>query len=169
MRSPRPRPRGSPSPPCPRAWGWEQRVGRLDVARGHQWHGRRWHPGSFAGPGGGQPHRGHGLLGLLRLPGGPGSTTFGLVGQVAENPPATAATTYSFTDTGATAERGPKLRSRLPHRHQPRHRLCQQPERLAAGHQHVGRLLHRTGDRPEPGFCCCQRTDQLHPGRYSHG
>jgi len=33
----------------------------------------------------------------------PGSTTFGLVGQVAENPAATATTTYSFTDTGATA------------------------------------------------------------------
>jgi len=33
----------------------------------------------------------------------PGSTTFGLVGQVAENPAETAATTYSFTDTGATA------------------------------------------------------------------
>ncbi len=33
----------------------------------------------------------------------PGSTAYGLVGQVAENPAATAATTYSFTDTGATA------------------------------------------------------------------
>ena len=33
----------------------------------------------------------------------PGSTTYGLVGQVAENPAATASTTYSFTDTGATA------------------------------------------------------------------
>ena len=33
----------------------------------------------------------------------PGTTTYGLVGQVAENPAATASTTYSFTDTGATA------------------------------------------------------------------
>ncbi len=33
----------------------------------------------------------------------PGATTFGLVGQVAENPASTASTTYSFTDTGATA------------------------------------------------------------------
>jgi hypothetical protein len=32
----------------------------------------------------------------------PGSTTYGLVGQVAENPAATSATTYSFTDTGTT-------------------------------------------------------------------
>ena len=32
----------------------------------------------------------------------PGTTTYGLVGQVAENPAATAATTYSFSDTGAT-------------------------------------------------------------------
>ena len=33
----------------------------------------------------------------------PGSTSYGLVGQVAENTAATSATTYSFTDTGATA------------------------------------------------------------------
>jgi Putative Ig domain len=32
----------------------------------------------------------------------PGSTTYGLVGQVAENTAATSATTYSFTDTGTT-------------------------------------------------------------------
>ena len=31
----------------------------------------------------------------------PGSTTYGLVGQVAENPSATSSTTYSFTDTGS--------------------------------------------------------------------
>ena len=37
----------------------------------------------------------------------PGSTTFGLVGQVAENPAATASTTYSLTDTGATAGAAP--------------------------------------------------------------
>ena len=32
----------------------------------------------------------------------PGSSSFGLVGQVPENPSATSGTTYSFTDTGAT-------------------------------------------------------------------
>jgi Putative Ig domain len=32
----------------------------------------------------------------------PGSTTYGLVGQVAENTSATSSTTYSFTDSGAT-------------------------------------------------------------------
>jgi hypothetical protein len=32
----------------------------------------------------------------------PGSSSFGLVGQVPENPSATSATTYSFTDTGTT-------------------------------------------------------------------
>src|SRR5664280_859414 len=32
----------------------------------------------------------------------PGSTAYGLVGQVAENPAATSATTYSYTDSGAT-------------------------------------------------------------------
>lgn len=37
----------------------------------------------------------------------PGSTTYGLVGQVAENPSATAATTYSFTDTGTAAGAAP--------------------------------------------------------------
>ncbi len=37
----------------------------------------------------------------------PGATTYGLVGHVAENPAANAATTYSFTDTGATAGRVP--------------------------------------------------------------
>jgi hypothetical protein len=33
----------------------------------------------------------------------PGASSFGLVGQVPENPSATSGTTYSFTDTGATA------------------------------------------------------------------
>jgi hypothetical protein len=37
----------------------------------------------------------------------PGSTTYGLVGQVAENPAATSATTYSFTDTGVTPGAAP--------------------------------------------------------------
>ena len=36
-----------------------------------------------------------------------GSTSYGLVGQVAENPSATASTTYSFTDTGKAAGGGP--------------------------------------------------------------
>jgi hypothetical protein len=33
----------------------------------------------------------------------PGTTTYGLVGQVAENPSATSSTTYTFTDSGAKA------------------------------------------------------------------
>ncbi|MCW2930892.1 MAG: hypothetical protein JWM19_1854, partial [Actinomycetia bacterium] len=37
----------------------------------------------------------------------PGSTTYGLVGQVAENPSATSSTTYSYTDTGATPGAAP--------------------------------------------------------------
>ena len=37
----------------------------------------------------------------------PGSTTYGLVGQVAENPSATSSTTYSFTDTGKTPGEAP--------------------------------------------------------------
>ena len=65
----------------------------------------------------------------------PGSTTYGLVGQVAENPSATSSTTYSFTDTGYDPRGGAELRSGLPHRHQPRHRLLQRGRQLAAGHQ----------------------------------
>jgi hypothetical protein len=37
----------------------------------------------------------------------PGSTSYGLVGQVPENPSATSSTTYSFTDTGKTAGNAP--------------------------------------------------------------
>jgi len=37
----------------------------------------------------------------------PGSTTFGLVGQVAENPAATTTTTYSYTDGGTVAGAAP--------------------------------------------------------------
>jgi hypothetical protein len=37
----------------------------------------------------------------------PGSSTYGLVGQVAENPSATSSTTYSFTDTGKAAGAAP--------------------------------------------------------------
>ncbi len=44
----------------------------------------------------------------------PGSTTYGLVGQVAENPAATTATTYSFTDTGATPGAAPGSGSTFP-------------------------------------------------------
>ena len=50
---------------------------------------------------------GTGFWGYYVYRANPGSTTFGLVGQVAENPAATAATTYSFTDTGAAAGRAP--------------------------------------------------------------
>jgi hypothetical protein len=37
----------------------------------------------------------------------PGSSAYGLVGQVAENPSATSSTTYSFTDKGTAAAAGP--------------------------------------------------------------
>ncbi len=43
-----------------------------------------------------------------------GSTTYGLVGQVAENPSATSSTTYSFTDTGGSAGAGPSSTSTFP-------------------------------------------------------
>jgi Putative Ig domain len=43
-----------------------------------------------------------------------GSTTYGLVGQVAENPSATSSTTYSFTDTGAAAGEAPGSTDSFP-------------------------------------------------------
>jgi hypothetical protein len=43
-----------------------------------------------------------------------GSTSFGLVGQVAENPNATASTTYSFTDTGKAAGGAPDSSTTFP-------------------------------------------------------
>ena len=49
-----------------------QRLGRPHLARGRQRHGHQWEPGADARPRGGEPHRGHGLLGLQRLPGEPG-------------------------------------------------------------------------------------------------
>ena len=53
----------------------------------------------------------------------PGTTTYGLVGQVAENG---TTPTYSFTDTGATTPaRLPGSSRHLPHRHQPGHRLLE--------------------------------------------
>jgi len=44
----------------------------------------------------------------------PGSATYGLVGHVAENPAATSATTYSFTDTGATPGEAPNSGPQFP-------------------------------------------------------
>jgi len=44
----------------------------------------------------------------------PGSTTYGLVGQVAEGANPTAATTYSFTDTGTAAGGAPETDSTFP-------------------------------------------------------
>jgi len=44
----------------------------------------------------------------------PGSTSYGLVGQVAENPSATSSTTYSFTDTGATPGAAPNSGPEFP-------------------------------------------------------
>ena len=64
----------------------------------------------------------------------PGSTTYGLVGQVPENTGAT----YSFTDTGSAAGRRARVEFHLPVGHQPRHRLLQRRRQLAAGHQHHG-------------------------------
>lgn len=45
---------------------------------------------------------------------GPGSTTFGLVGQVVEAANATASTVYQFTDTGAAAGPAPETDSNFP-------------------------------------------------------
>lgn len=62
----------------------------------------------------------------------PGTTTYGLVGQVAENPATIASTTYSLAHTGATApRRRPGLGPALPDDRQPGHRLCHR--RLAGG------------------------------------
>ena len=44
----------------------------------------------------------------------PGSSSYGLVGQVAENPSATSATTYSFTDTGGAAGAPPNSGTGFP-------------------------------------------------------
>ncbi len=44
----------------------------------------------------------------------PGSNSYGLVGQVAENPSATSSTTYSFTDTGNTPGAAPDSSSDFP-------------------------------------------------------
>ena len=44
----------------------------------------------------------------------PGSTTYGLVGQVAENPAATSATTYSYTDNGTAPGAAPNSGSDFP-------------------------------------------------------
>ena len=44
----------------------------------------------------------------------PGSTTYGLVGQVAENPSATSATTYSFTDPGTAPGEAPNSGPAFP-------------------------------------------------------
>ena len=84
----------------------------------------------------------------------PGSTTYGLVGQVPEKPSATSSTTYTFTDTGYDPWGSAQLRPGLPHRHQPRHRLLQRGRQLAASHEQLPRLLHRPGDRPGPGLRC---------------
>ena len=90
----------------------------------------------------------------------PGTTTYGLVGQVAENTSATSTTTYSFTDTGATAPGArPGLRRHLPHRHQPRHRLLQRRRQLGPGHQHDTRTppssRRSAWTRPSPPPTSC--------------
>ena len=61
------------------------------TARARRWRRRR--PATPAAPGSGVTTS----TGRTRAP-----RTYGLVGQVAENPSATSGTTYSFTDTGAT-------------------------------------------------------------------
>ena len=96
----------------------------------------------------------------------PGSTTYGLVGQVPENPAATSATTYSFTDTGATAPgAAPDSGPDFPTATNPGIDCSSARRQLAAGHAAPGRLLHRPGDRPGPGLRRGQRAHQLHPGR----
>ena len=59
---------------------------------------------------------------------------------MAENPAATSATTYTFTDTGHRAGRRARLGPGLPDGHQPRHRLLQRGRQLGAGDQHHGGL-----------------------------
>ncbi len=66
---------------------------------------------------------------------GPGSSTYGLVGQVAENTAATSATTYSFTDTGTAAGAAPDSG---PTSRRPRTRAS------------TARLRREAGCRPRP-------------------
>ena len=63
----------------------------------------------------------------------PGSSTYGLVGQVAENPSATSSTTYYLHRHGQGSRRSAGLGPRLPHRDQPGHRLRRRGGQLAAG------------------------------------
>ena len=103
----------------------------LDVARRHQRHRHRRDPGPTLAQEEATHTGGTGFWGYNIYRENPGATTYGLVGQVAENPPATSATTYSFTDTGATAPgAAPGLLRHLPDGHQPGHRLLERGRQL---------------------------------------
>ena len=75
----------------------------LNVQRlgGRQRHRHRRHPGALLAKLQSEFGGGTGFWGYNVYRENPGSTTYGLVGQVAENPSATSSTTYSFTDTGS--------------------------------------------------------------------
>ena len=130
-------------------------------------HGRQY-PGADAGPAAGQAS-----AAATPRPGATtstartrASTTFGLVGHVAENPNATSSTTYSFTDNGSTSPgAAPGSGPDFPSATDPGIDCASAAGQLGAGHQHPGRFLDRPGNRHGPGVRRGQQADQLRPVR----
>ena len=98
----------------------------LTLARRHQRHGHRrhaqgprWPPKRPSTPGG------TGFWGYNIYRENPGATTYGLVGQVAENPAATAAPPTASPTPAPPPGAAPGSGAGLPDRHQPRHRLLE--------------------------------------------
>ena len=98
----------------------------------------------------------------------PGSTTYGLVGQVPENTAATSSTTYSFTDTGTAPGEAPDSGPLFPTATNPGIDCSSAAGSWLPATQHHRGLLHRAGDRPGPGLRQGERADQLHAGRGCH-
>ena len=154
---------------APAGHGRGQRVGRPDLARGHQRHRRRRHARADAGPGGGQPHRRHRLLGLRRLPGGPGLHHV-RAGRPGRREP--------YGDRGDdlqlhrhrrhAAGGGAGLGSTFPTATNPGIDCSSAPGSwLPATSTTSPDSSHRAGDRPEPGLRGRQRADRTTPRRRS--
>ncbi len=142
------------------------RFGHAELAGGGQRiRHRRQHRGTVAGPGGGQPHRRHRILGLQHLPAGPGDQPLRAGGPGAgESVGHVRHHLQLHRHRGHHPGGGAELGPRLPHGHQPGHRLRPRRQQLAAGQQHPAGLLHRPGDRAGPGLRRRQRAHQLLPG-----
>ena len=100
----------------------------------------------------------------------PGSSTFGLVGQVPENPAATASSTYSFTDTGTTPGAAPDSGPDFPTATNPGIDCSTGDAGVPGGWLPATTTtspdnVHRTRDRPRPGLCRRQQAPQLHRPR----